>query len=239
MPSRSAALPQQQWIPNRVRRRDQQQTSRVLGERLKASNEALFDPSRKRVRPQHPEPTGQLCRRQPARQFEQSEWIPACLGDDPVAHSLVRHESHGRAQQRAGVAIVQPAHHQVRKLPKLLPHVARTEHDPDRLGQKPPRDKREVQRRCLVEPLRVVDNTQQRTLLGSVREQTQHSQPHEKPVRGWTRAKPEDDLQGLALGSRQPPESIKERRTQLVQMGISQLHLRLHPHSAQHGQARR
>ena len=49
--SRAARLrPQQQRIADRLSRRDQQQTPRVVGERLKPSNEALLDSSRQRLR---------------------------------------------------------------------------------------------------------------------------------------------------------------------------------------------
>ena len=41
--------PEQQRIADRLRRRDQQQTPRVLRQRLESSNEALLDPSRERL----------------------------------------------------------------------------------------------------------------------------------------------------------------------------------------------
>ena len=104
---------QQQRIADRLRRRKQQETPRIVRERLKSSNEALLDPSRERLRLQQPESSGQLRRRQPARQFEQRERITPRLRDDPVTHALVQLESHRRAQQRAGVAVAHAVHLQL------------------------------------------------------------------------------------------------------------------------------
>ena len=56
---------------------------------------------------------------------------------------------------------------------ELLARLARGEHDPDRLGQQAPGDEGQRQRRRLIQPLRVIDDAQQRTLLGHLREQAQ------------------------------------------------------------------
>ena len=76
--------PQQQRIADRLRRRDQQQTPRVVRERLESPDEALLDPPCQRLRAQQAEAARQLRRRQPPRQLEQRQRIPARLGDDPV-----------------------------------------------------------------------------------------------------------------------------------------------------------
>jgi hypothetical protein len=93
--------PEQERIPDRLRRRGQQQKPRVLRQRLEPTDKALLDPSRKRVRLEQPEPTGQLRRRQPPWQLQQRQRVAVRLLDDPIAHSLVQLEPHRRAQQRA------------------------------------------------------------------------------------------------------------------------------------------
>ena len=110
--------------------------------------------------------------------------LPARLRDDPVAHPLVQHEPHRRAQQRARVAVAQAVHLQLGQVLKLLARLARGEHDPDRLGQQAPGHEGQRQRRGVIQPLRVIDDAQQRTLLGHLREQAQHRQPDEEPIRG-------------------------------------------------------
>ena len=154
--------------------------------------------------PSSPNPPASSVARQPARQLEQRERVAARLRDDPVAHPLVQHEPHRRAQQRPRVAVAKAAHLQLGHVPKLLARFTCSEHDPDRLGQQPPSHERQRQGRRLIQPLRVIDDAQQRTLLGHLREQAQHRQPDDEPVRGRTSAQPEHDLERLALRARKP-----------------------------------
>ena len=122
---------------------------------------------------------------------------------------------------------------------KLLAGLPRGEHNPDPLGQQATRDERQRQRRCLIEPLRVIDHAQQRTLLGYLREQAQDPQPDEKPIRSRASAQPEHDLERLPLRSRKPPKPIEQRPAKLMQAGVRQLHLRLHPHRPHDRKTRR
>ena len=104
-PEPFASALQQQRIADRVGRCDEQQTSRVLGERLESSEVALLDPFREIGGLRHAEPTGQLRRCQPSGQLEQRERVSSCLREDPVAYSPVQREPHCRAQQRAGITV--------------------------------------------------------------------------------------------------------------------------------------
>ena len=238
-PEPVAGALQQQRIADRVGRCDEQQTSRVLGEGLESSEVALLDPFREIGGVRHPEPTGQLRRRQPSGQLEQRERVSARLREDPVAYSPVQREPHRRAQQRAGITVDEAVHLEIRHVPKLLARLPCCEHEPHRLGQQPASDERERQRRGLIQPLRVVDDAEQGTLLSHLRDQAQDPQADEKPVRGCARAEPEHDLHGLTLWSRQPLEPIEQRCAQLMQARVGQLHLGLHPHRPDDGEIRR
>ena len=156
--------PEQQRIAERLRRREQQQAPRVVGVRLELPDEALLDPSRETLRAQQPEAARQLRRREASRQLEQRQRIAPRLGDDPVPDPLVELESHRRAEQRAGVPVAHAAHLQLGDVLELLARLACGEHDPDRLRQQATGDEGERQRRRLVEPLRVVDDAQQRPI---------------------------------------------------------------------------
>ena len=147
-------------------------------------DEALLDPSREALRAQQPEAARQLRRREASRQLEQRQRIAPRLGDDPVADPLVELESHRRAEQRAGVAVAHAAHLELGDVLELLARLACGEDDPDRLRQQATGDEGERQRRRLVEPLRVVDDAQQRPIVGRLRDQAQDRQAHEEPVRG-------------------------------------------------------
>ena len=91
---------------------------------------------------------------------------------------------HRRAEQRARVPVAHAAHLQLGEVLELLARLACGEDDPDRLRQQATGDEGERQRRRLVEPLRVVDDAQQRPIVGRLREQAQDRQAHEEPVRG-------------------------------------------------------
>jgi hypothetical protein len=159
---------------------------------------------------------------------EQRQRIPLALSDDPVPDPRVQLEPHGRAQQRAGIAVAHTVHLQLGHVPKFLAQLAGSEHDPDRLRQEATGDERERQHRRLIQPLGVIDDAQERSLLGHHREQAQHRQPDEEPIRGSAGAQPEHDLDGLALRRRELLEPVEQWPAQLVQTGEGQLHVRLH-----------
>jgi hypothetical protein len=113
---------------------------------------------------------------------------------------------------------------------ELEARLTRGEHDPDPLSEQTTSDKRQRQRRSPIQPLCIIHNTQQRTLLRHRREQTQHRQPNEKSLRRGPVAQPEDRLQRATLRSRQLLDAIQQRRAQLMQAGERELHIRLHSH---------
>ena len=78
----------------------------------------------------------------------------------------------------------------------------------------------------MVEPLRVVDDTGQRLLLGGLGDQRQRGQPHQEPVRRSAGAAAEHRRERVALRSGQPAEVVQHGRAELVQAGVGQLHLR-------------
>ena len=91
-----------------------------------------------------------------------------------------------RVQQRACITVAQAADRALRQ-PVQLQRVARLahrEHQCDRLREQPPRDERQDLRRDPVEPLRVVDQADQRPLLGDVGQQAQHRQTHQEAIGG-------------------------------------------------------
>src|SRR5512144_2502419 len=100
---------------------------------------------------------------------------------------------------------------------KLLVPLARREHDSDRLCGKSTGDEGQRERGCLVEPLRVIDCTQQRALLGDIREQAQDPQPNEESVRGRAAAPAEDNLERPALRGWESREPTEQRSAELMQ----------------------
>jgi hypothetical protein len=203
MPTRSRA-PQDDWIAERLRRGDQEEKSRVVRQALELPDEALLDPPHKCVWLQQPKATRELRHVQASRQLQQRKGIAAGLGDDPLPDPLIEYEPDARAEQRAGIVVSQAVKLQLGDVLELLAGIARREHDPDRLREQTPGDKRQRQRGRLIQPLCIVDHAQQRTFFGDLREPAQHRQPDEKPVGHRARGEPEHDLERVALWGGKP-----------------------------------
>jgi hypothetical protein len=88
-----------------------------------------------------------------------------CLGQDAVPDLLIQPDPDDRAQQPARILVLQAPDLEVPKSPKLLASVARGEHQPNRVGQEPPRHERQHLRGRPVQPLRIIDQAQQRPFL--------------------------------------------------------------------------
>ena len=173
------------------------------------------------------------------RQLQQSERVAASLGDDPVADLLIDQPREPGGQQRTGVVGIQPVEHELRQAAEYLAALARHEHDRDRLREQPAGDERQREGGFLVEPLRIVDRTQKRLLLGRIREQAERRQADDEAIRRLAVAEPERHTQSLALGRGQSVEPTEHRRAELVQAGKRELDLRLNSDRPQQPQVRR
>ncbi len=89
-------------------------------------------------------------------------------------------------------------------------------------------------RRGLIQPLRIIDEAQQRLAGGHIGQQAQHRQPDQETIRRAARLQSERHSQSLALRPRQPVQAIQHPPAQLMQRRERQLHLRLDTLSAGH-----
>jgi hypothetical protein len=156
------------------------------------------------------------------------------LGDESLSNALVERPAHDRAEQLARLDVresYEPQFGQPGQRVALVP-LALSEHEDDRLRLEPPGDEREHVCRRLIKPLRVVDQAQKRLLVGSLGKKTQQSQPNKKAIGPGARAQAERCPERIALGSGQPLETTQQGRTQLVEAGERELHLRFHPDRA-------
>ena len=101
------------------------------------------------------------------------------------------------------------------------------EDQPDRLGPQTTRHERQRLRRGRVEPLRVVDEADQRPLLGHVGQQAEDGQADEEPIRGIAVAQTERGAERFALRAGKALHAIQGRRAELMQPRERELHLRL------------
>jgi hypothetical protein len=105
-PQLRASAPQQRRVADRLSGRREHKPPRVGRELLEALAEARLDPARQR-RSRQCEATGEVGRGRPARELEQRQRIATRFGEDPLAHVLVELAVHDRAEQHAGVVLVQ------------------------------------------------------------------------------------------------------------------------------------
>jgi hypothetical protein len=96
----------------------------------------------------------------------------------------------------------------------------------DRVGVQPARDERQHLRRIPVQPLRVVDDHQQRPLPADISQERQHAKTRQETVRRAAAFDPGELTQGIPLG-RQAVQAVQEREQHLVQARESRCHLRL------------
>ncbi len=79
-----------------------------------------------------------------------------------------------------------------------------------------------------VEPVRIVYDTDQRTLLGHPGQQAQHGQAHRETIRRRPVSQVECRGERVALRTGQALDPFQERRAQLIQPGERESHLGLH-----------
>ena len=198
-------------------------------EQLEAPDVALFDLAGDRMAAGKTEPAGEVGDVPCARQLEQGERVSVTLRDDLVANGGVQGAGHVGQQQRAGIAVAESADGQLGEPGEnvIAGPRPRGAHDRDPLGEQAAGDEPQDLRRGVVEPLRVVDDTGQRLLLGDLGEQRQRGQPDQEPVGRSVGAAAEHRRERVALRSGQPAEVVQHGRAELVEAGIGQFHLRL------------
>jgi hypothetical protein len=185
--------PQQRRVPDRIRRRDQQEPLCIRRERVQPPPEALLDPPRQRRCVGQSEPARQLRGGQPSRQLQQSQRIAARLGHDPISHPLVQRRRDDGAQECASIGGAQAVHFEIGQPGQLRESagLAHGEDDRHRLGQEAPRHERQRLHRGSIEPMRIVDHAHQRPLVGHVAQEAQHRQIDEEATRDRTHAQSE------------------------------------------------
>ena len=89
--------------------------------------------------------------------------------------------------------------------------------------------------------MRIVDNAQQRSLVGDLGKERQRREPDEEPIGRFAQAQPESRGEGVALRVRQIGQTVQHGRAELMQACERKLHLGLdarRPRDAALGRAR-
>ena len=198
---------QQHEIALRLGCRDKHEQPSVARELAQSLGEALLDLAGDSLAAREPEPAGELGRVPRAWELEQRERVAVTLRHDLLEHGFV--ERTLDVVQRAARALRsrQALEDQLGKLASTSsPMPERAAHDDrDPFGEETTGDEAEDLSRGAVEPLGVVDDADQRLLLGDVGEQRQRRQPDQKAIRRRRPApQSEDRLERLALTDREP-----------------------------------
>jgi hypothetical protein len=159
--------PQQRDLAGRLGGGQQQQPPRRLGQPLYAAHEARLDTALQLAVARRVDAAPERRGRVVMWQLEQGQRVPTRLGEDARPHVLVPRGAVHRRQQLARVRRQQAAEPQLRQSGELvgverLPH---RQHERDRLGLQAPGRERERLHGRPVQPLRIVDEAQQRRLL--------------------------------------------------------------------------
>jgi hypothetical protein len=198
---------EQHGIPDRFHGGDQEQPASVRIQRSRSRQEALLDSAGHLLGG----PDGEAGRRErrggDGPELEQGEGIAARLSDQPVAHPRIERRPHDGAQQRLGVAVLQPADEQLGKAGELVRvrQVHGGEDHRHRLGFEPPRDEAEDLGGGGVEPVRVIDDAQQRPGRRGLGHEAENGRSDQQTVRGVTRGEPERHTKRALLGAGSAP----------------------------------
>ena len=226
--SRSGA-PEQQRIAERLGGGNEEQLLGLRGQPADSAEEARFDTARERHRVRTGEATDEARRRDAARELEERQRVAAALRDDPIEDALVERPKRRRCEQLTCLRLRESGDP---KLPQAgepvgRAHVPHREDHEHALRLEAPGDEREDLGRGVVEPLRIVDQGDERLRLRTVRQQAQHREADEETI-GWRPCgEAERSSERVALRRRQPLESLEQRQAELMEGREGQLHLRL------------
>ena len=124
------------------------------------------------------------------------------LQNDPIQHVLIQGSGQDGLQQRPRITMPQRLDAKLRQSRERVAHLTSREHERDLLRQQAAGHERERACRRAIEPLRVIDDTQQRPLLRSLGQQAEGGQSDQERIRSLSGTQPEGDAKRIALGIR-------------------------------------
>ena len=228
-PEPLGCTPEQSRIADRFGSRRQQQPLALSRQRPYPAEKALLDTTRQWPRVREPEASRHLGRRQPPGELQQRQRVAARLRDDPVPHRLVQAATEHRGQQVSCVDIAEPFQHQFRQIhqDRFGARLANREHERDRLGHQATGNKRQSLQRSPIEPLRIVEEADQRLSLSDLGQQAEGGQTDHETIRDIAFRQPERHAQRITLRDRESLKLVEHRTAELMQTGKRELHLRL------------
>jgi hypothetical protein len=133
------------------------------------------------------------------------------LSQDPFAYLLVQRPRRHQGQEFQSIGRLEAFDRKLRQTPEVLARLVRGEQDHHRLGRQPPGHKRQCLRRGPIQPLRIVDYAQKRSLLSPGRQQVQRSQANQETIWRGPRTRAECGRERILLPLGQTPETIEDQ----------------------------
>ena len=215
-------------IPDRAGGRDPEQLPGAGRQAGDLPPEPLLDPVHQGKRARRPEAAGQFHQGPVARQLPERQRVTSRLAEHPLPDSFVQSPSHHRGQQLPCFSVRQALDGEIRQPEQVGAWLPDGDYEQDGLGQQAARGEGQGPSGRPVQPVAVIDQTDQRTVLGRLGQQAEHRQANEEMI--WWRpgSQAERGRERVALWLRQPRQATEQGGAELVERGERQLHLRFH-----------
>ena len=200
----------------------------------------MLDPGTDRNGSKHSLCPRELSFAQRGGKLEQGERVAARLSDKPVAELRRELDACRAVDQRLSRRRVEPAQLQLGEpgcLEVANVALASAEKHDDAFRFEPPGDEDERVCGCVIEPLSIVDQAQERLIFRGLGEQAQDRERDEEAVLASPRCQAERSTEGGSLRLRKTLDVLENRADDLVQGGERELRFRFHPGAAEHAHA--
>ena len=181
-----------------------------------------------------PEAARELVRTQAVRKLEQGQRITMRLRDDPVSHPRVQPTGDHGGQQVAGVRLGEALDDHPGNPRELVQGHAGGEDQREGIRFGAPGDKGQRLQGFPVDPLCVIDQTQERSFSRKIGQQAQGAETDEEPVGRCPGQATERHRDRLGLRNRKTVTAPDHPGAELMQGGVRQRQLGLHARNPEH-----
>jgi hypothetical protein len=233
--------PQPAPLTRRVGRGQQRERLGIWPQAAYLAQEVLLEPLAQRKRFRQAGAAGELVGGVLGTEFHQRERVIAGVGQDAVNGLRGQGPASHRAEQLTGLGVGQAIHRDGRKLLEhlLAGRLAYAGDEADAVGMQAAGDETEHLRRLGIQPVRVINDAQQRLCLSRPGKQRERRQSHQEPFRRRSCFLTESDPQRAPLRRRQLVQLRQARDQQLMQATERHADLRLDTGNAGNPQVRR
>jgi hypothetical protein len=151
------------------------------------------------------------------------------LRDDLLANRGIDWSGQMAQEQRSRILVSEPSDRHLREPGEDVITDTRScgTDERDSLGEEAASNEAENLLRCLVEPVRVVDDAHERLLLGNLRKERQGRESNQESVRSWACTESEHGRKGVSLRLRESLQLLEHRGADLVKAAVSEFQLGL------------